>query len=97
MIIDHPDCSAEDVAENVSNGESALHRLCYCTDDRKYAVAKMKILLAAGANPELQDGRGKTPRDHLIVRLNNAGTEEDIELTAELLVTLQKAILARRH
>ena len=57
----------------------------------------MKILLAAGANPELQDVRGKTPRDHLMSRLNNAGTEEDIDLTAELLVTLQKAILARRH
>lgn len=96
MILDHPNCSAEDVAENGTGGESPLHYLCKHTNDRKYAVAKMKMLLAAGADPELQDVSGRTPRDHLIVRLNNAGTEEDIELTAELLVTLQKAILARR-
>ena len=95
MILDHPNCSADDVAENGTNGRSPLHYLCRRTNDRKHAVAKMKILLAAGANPELQDVRGKTPRDHLMERLKNVRTEEDIDLTTELLATLQKAILAR--
>ena len=97
MILDHPNCSADNVAENGTNGRSALHHLCNCTDDKKYAVEKMKVLLAAGANPELRDARGKTPFDFLIIRLKDAGTEEDIGLTTELLATLQNAILARRH
>jgi ankyrin repeat protein len=96
MIIDHPNCSAADVAENGTIGSSPLHHLCDCTNDRKYAVAKMKVLLAAGANPELQDVRGRTAYDLLMERLKNAGAEEDVDLTTELFATLQKAVLARR-
>ena len=78
------------------SGRTPLHLLCKESHDKNHAVAKMKILLAAGANPELRDGRGKTPRDCLNRRLDNAGTAEDIDLTTELLSTLQKAILERR-
>mmetsp|Transcript_29519 Transcript_29519/g.65035 ORF Transcript_29519/g.65035 Transcript_29519/m.65035 type:complete len:325 (-) Transcript_29519:223-1197(-) len=96
MIIDHPICSSDNVAGNGPGGTSPLHDLCSQTSDKRYAVRKMKILLGAGANPELRDVGGRTPRDYLMERLSNAGTEEDIDLTTELLATLQKAILARR-
>jgi len=96
MIIDHPNCSSDSVAGNGPGGGSPLHYLCDFTTDKRYAVGKMKIILGAGANPELQDVGGRTPRDYLMERLNNAETEADIDLTVELLATLQKAILARR-
>jgi len=92
MLLDHPNCSADDVAES---GRTPLHLLCRHTMDKKHAVAKMKILLAAGGNPELQDASGDTPLDHLIRRFRSARTDEDIDLAAELLVTLQKATVAR--
>jgi len=92
MLLDHPSCSADDVAES---GRAPLHLLCKHTDDKKHAIAKMKILLAAGANPELQDAVGDTPLDYLINRFRSARTDEDIDLADELLVTLQKATVAR--
>jgi len=92
MLLDHPSCSADDVAES---GRTPLHLLCRRTMDKRHAVSKMKILLAAGANPELQDASGRTPLDHLINRFRSARTDEDIDLAAELLVTLQKATVAR--
>mmetsp|Transcript_4288 Transcript_4288/g.9278 ORF Transcript_4288/g.9278 Transcript_4288/m.9278 type:complete len:100 (+) Transcript_4288:2007-2306(+) len=92
MLLDHPNCSADDVAES---GRTPLHLLCRHTRGKEHAIAKVKILLAAGANPDLRDAGGDTPLDYLINRFRSAGTDEDIDLAAELLVTLQKATVAR--
>mmetsp|Transcript_33349 Transcript_33349/g.72141 ORF Transcript_33349/g.72141 Transcript_33349/m.72141 type:complete len:191 (-) Transcript_33349:255-827(-) len=92
MLLAHPNCSA-DAADEI--GKTPLHSLCQFLEE--YEVAKMKVLLAHGANPEAQDNEGNTPFDYLVDWLRRCTSNDDVDLVTELLAVLQKAIIARNH
>ena len=80
-------------------GSTALHLLInpFAAQDHRKSMSKLKLLLEAGADPNLPDGDGETPEQYLLSLLNSDETKGKESEIDEAVGMLRRYALKRRQ
>ena len=81
------------------SGSAAIHLLInpFTSQDHRNNMSKLKLLLEAGANPNLPDGDGETPEQYLLESLNLAEIKGKESEVYEMVGMLRCYTLKRRQ